>query len=81
MLSKEYFIDGLAEETLNALVRVSRASGDRSNVGSSPQAKHGLSADRECVERDPRAQGSVRKAGNRFASRSQLIAASDGTHL
>ena len=79
---QEYFSDGLAEETLNALVRV---PGLKVIARTSAFAFKGQNMD---IRRIAHAlnvthvlEGSVRKAGNRVRVTAQLIAASDGTHL
>ena len=79
---QEYFSDGLAEETLNALVRV---PGLKVIARTSAFAFKGQNMD---IRRIANAlnvthvlEGSVRKAGNRVRVTAQLIAASDGTHL
>jgi serine/threonine-protein kinase len=79
---QEYFSDGLAEEILNALVRV---PGLKVIARTSAFAFKGQNVD---VRRIAQAlgvnhvlEGSVRKAGQRVRVTAQLIAASDGSHL
>jgi eukaryotic-like serine/threonine-protein kinase len=78
----EYFSDGLAEETINALTRlpglhvIARTSSfsfrgkeaDVREIGARLNVEHIL-------------EGSVRKAGNRIRVTAQLVKASDGYHL
>jgi len=78
----EYFSDGITEEILNALVRVSDL---KVASRTSAFAFKGHQGDvREIAEKLGVAtvlEGSVRKAGNRVRITSQLIGAADGYHL
>jgi serine/threonine-protein kinase len=79
---QEYFSDGLAEEILNALVRV---PGLKVIARTSAFAFKGQNVDvRRIAEQlgvNHILEGSVRKAGNRVRVTAQLIVASDGSHL
>ena len=78
----EYFSDGLAEEIINALVKV---PGLRVIARTSAFAFKGQNTDiRKIAETLGVAnilEGSVRKAGTRIRVTAQLITASDGSHL
>ena len=78
----EYFSDGLAEEIINALTRVSGLKVIARTSAFAFKGKH------EDVRRIAGAlgvskvlAGSVRKAGNRIRVTAQLIEAADGTHV
>jgi serine/threonine-protein kinase len=79
---QEYFSDGLAEEILNALVRV---PGLKVIARTSAFAFKGQNVDvrkiAEALGVNHILEGSVRKAGNRVRVTAQLIAAADGSHL
>jgi serine/threonine-protein kinase len=79
---QEYFSDGLAEEILNALVRV---PGLKVIARTSAFAFKGQNVDvrkiAEALGVNHILEGSVRKAGNRVRVTAQLIVASDGSHL
>jgi serine/threonine-protein kinase len=79
---QEYFSDGLAEEILNALVRV---AGLKVIARTSAFAFKGQNVDvrkiAEALGVNHILEGSVRKAGNRVRVTAQLIAANDGSHL
>jgi len=78
----EYFSDGLAEEIINALVKVPNL---RVIARTSAFAFKGQNTDiRKIAETLGVAnilEGSVRKAGTRIRVAAQLITASDGSHL
>jgi eukaryotic-like serine/threonine-protein kinase len=78
----EYFSDGLAEEIINALVKV---PGLRVIARTSAFAFKGQNTDirriAEALGVTNILEGSVRKAGNRIRVTAQLIAATDGSHL
>ena len=79
---QEYFSDGLAEETINALVRV---PGLKVIARTSAFAFKGQNVDvrkvAEALGVNHILEGSVRKAGNRVRVTAQLIVAGDGSHL
>jgi adenylate cyclase len=81
-MDQQYFADGMAEELLNALARVSRL---QVPARTSSFAFRGESIDvREIGSRlgvEAVLEGSVRKAGERLRITVQLIDASDGYHL
>src|SRR5689334_3467349 len=78
----EYFSDGLAEEILNALVRV---PGLKVTARTSSFAFRGKEQDirgiAEALGVKTILEGSVRRAGNRVRVTAQLINAADGYHL
>ncbi len=78
----EYFSDGLAEEIINALVKV---PGLKVIARTSAFAFKGQNTDirgiAETLGVANILEGSVRKAGNRIRVTAQLITASDGSHL
>ena len=78
----EYFSDGLAEEIINALVKV---PGLKVIARTSAFAFKGQNTDirkiAEVLGVTNILEGSVRRAGNRIRVTAQLIAAADGTHL
>ena len=78
----EYFSDGLAEEIINALTRI---SGLRVIARTSAFAFKGQSGDirkiADALSVTNILEGSVRKAGNRVRVTVQLIGAADGSHL
>ena len=78
----EYFSDGLAEEIINALVKV---SGLKVIARTSAFAFKGQNTDirkiADVLGVSTVLEGSVRKAGNRIRVTAQLITAADGTHL
>jgi eukaryotic-like serine/threonine-protein kinase len=78
----EYFSDGLAEEIINALVKV---PGLKVIARTSAFAFKGQNTDIRQIAKTLGVanilEGSVRKAGNRIRVTAQLIAASDGSHL
>src|SRR5208282_2966921 len=78
----EYFSDGLAEEIINALVKV---PGLKVIARTSAFAFKGQNTDiRKIAETLGVAnilEGSVRRAGNRLRITAQLITAADGSHL
>ena len=78
----EYFSDGLSEEVINALTKI---SGLRVTARTSSFAFRGKEQDiREIGARlavDSILEGSVRKAGNRIRVTAQLINVSDACHL
>jgi serine/threonine-protein kinase len=78
----EYFSDGLAEEIINALVKV---RGLKVIARTSAFAFKGQNTDirkiAEILGVTNVLEGSVRRAGNRIRVTAQLIAAADGTHL
>jgi TolB-like protein/predicted Ser/Thr protein kinase len=79
---QEYFSDGLAEEIINALVRV---PGLKVIARTSAFAFKGQNVDirkiAEALGVNHVLEGSVRKAGSRIRVTAQLIAARDGSHL
>ena len=79
---QEYFSDGLAEEIINALVKV---PGLKVIARTSAFAFKGQNTDiRKIAETLGVAnilEGSVRRSGNRIRVTAQLITAADGTHL
>ena len=79
---QEYFSDGLAEEIINALVKV---PGLKVMARTSAFAFKGQNADiRKIAEALGVAnilEGSVRRSGNRIRVTAQLITAADGSHL
>lgn len=79
---QQYFCDGLADELINALIRI---SGLRVAARSSAFAINRTGNDvREIGKElsvDTVLQGSVRKSGNRLRITAQLVNASDGYHL
>jgi len=78
----EYFSDGLAQDILNALVKV---PGLRVPARTSSGAFRGREQDIRTIAQalnvEHILEGSVRKAGNRLRVTAQLIKASDGYHL
>jgi TolB-like protein/predicted Ser/Thr protein kinase len=78
----EYFSDGLAEEILNALAKI---SGLKVIARTSSFAFRGKEQDITKIAETLRVrtilQGSVRRAGSRVRVTAQLIDASDGSHL
>jgi serine/threonine-protein kinase len=78
----EYFSDGLAEEILNALVRI---PGLKVTARTSSFAFRGKEQDirgiAEALDVKTILEGSVRRAGNRVRVTAQLINAADGYHL
>jgi serine/threonine protein kinase len=78
----EYFSDGLAEDILNALVKV---PGLRVTARTSTLAFVGKGQDIRSISQalnvEHILEGSVRKLGNRLRVTAQLIKASDGYHL
>src|SRR5580704_12860545 len=78
----EYFSDGLAEDILNALVKV---PGLRVPARTSTLAfrgkEHDIRAIAQALNVEHILEGSVRKLGNRLRVTAQLIKASDGYHL
>jgi TolB-like protein/tRNA A-37 threonylcarbamoyl transferase component Bud32/Tfp pilus assembly protein PilF len=78
----EYFSDGLAEEIINALMKV---TGLKVIARTSAFAFKGQNIDirkiAEVLGVSTVLEGSVRKAGNRIRVTAQLITAADGTHL
>jgi serine/threonine-protein kinase len=78
----EYFSDGLAEEVINALVRV---PGLKVTARTSAFAFKGQNTDvrkiAEILGVTNILEGSVRRAGNRLRVTAQLIHAADGMHL
>jgi serine/threonine-protein kinase len=78
----EYFSDGLAEEILNLLAKI---SGLKVIARTSSFAFRGKEQDitqiAEALRVDNILEGSVRRAGNRIRVTAQLIQASDGSHL
>ncbi|HXQ27002.1 MAG TPA: protein kinase [Candidatus Acidoferrales bacterium] len=78
----EYFSDGLAEEIINALVKV---PGLRVIARTSAFAFKGQNTDirkiAETLGVTNILEGSVRRAGNRIRVTAQLITAADGSHL
>jgi serine/threonine protein kinase/Tfp pilus assembly protein PilF len=78
----EYFSDGLAEDILNALVKV---PGLRVTARTSTLAFAGKKQDirniAQALNVEHILEGSVRKLGNRLRVTAQLIKASDGYHL
>jgi serine/threonine protein kinase/Tfp pilus assembly protein PilF len=78
----EYFSDGLAEEILNLLAKI---SGLKVIARTSSFAFRGKEQDITQIAQTLRAEnileGSVRRAGNRIRVTAQLIQASDGSHL
>jgi TolB-like protein len=79
---QEYFSDGLAEEIINALVKI---PGLKVIARTSAFAFKGQNADiRKIAETLSVAnilEGSVRRSGNRIRVTAQLITAADGSHL
>jgi serine/threonine protein kinase len=79
---QEYFSDGLAEEIINALVKI---PGLKVIARTSAFAFRGQNTDiRKIAETLGVAniiEGSVRRSGNRIRVTAQLIAAADGSHL
>jgi TolB-like protein/tetratricopeptide (TPR) repeat protein/predicted Ser/Thr protein kinase len=79
---QEYFSDGLAEEIINALVKI---SGLKVIARTSAFAFKGQNTDiRKIAETLGVAnilEGSVRRSGNRIRVTAQLITAADGSHL
>ncbi len=79
---QEYFSDGLAEEIINALTKI---SGLKVIARTSAFAFKGKNQDitkiAEALRVSNILEGSVRKAGNRIRVTAQLITASDGSHL
>jgi serine/threonine protein kinase len=78
----EYFSDGLAEEIINALAKI---TGLKVIARTSAFACKGQNIDirkiAEVLGVSTVLEGSVRKAGSRLRVTAQLIAAADGTHL
>jgi serine/threonine protein kinase/Flp pilus assembly protein TadD len=78
----EYFADGMAEELLNALVKVTAL---RVASRTSSSAFKGRNEDISEIGRrlkvETVVEGSVRRAGNRIRITAQLIDAADGYHL
>jgi serine/threonine-protein kinase len=78
----EYFSDGLAEEIINALVKI---PGLKVIARTSAFAFKGQNTDirkiAEILGVTNVLEGSVRRAGNRIRVTAQLITAADGTHL
>jgi TolB-like protein len=79
---QEYFSDGLAEEIINALVKV---PGLKVIARTSAFAFKGQNTDirkiAETLGVTTVLEGSVRRSGNRIRVTAQLITAADGTHL
>ncbi len=78
----EYFSDGLTEEIINALTKI---TGLRVTARTSVFAFRGKDQDVRTIANvlnvDTVLEGSVRKSGNRLRINAQLIKASDGYHL
>jgi len=79
---QEYFVDGLSEEILNSLtkisdIRVIARTSSFSFKGTNKTAQEIASV----LGADHILEGSVRKAGNALRITAQLIKAADGTHL
>jgi len=79
---QEYFSDGLAEEIINALVKI---PGLKVIARTSAFAFKGQNTDvrkiAETLGVDNILEGSVRRSGNRIRVTAQLITAADGSHL
>jgi serine/threonine protein kinase/tetratricopeptide (TPR) repeat protein len=79
---QEYFSDGLAEEIINALIKI---PGLKVTARTSAFAFRGKEQDirkiAEILNVQAILEGSVRKSGNRIRVTAQLINASDGYHL
>ena len=78
----EYFSDGITEEILNALVKVSDLKVASRTSSFAFKGHHGdVQEIAEKLKVATVLEGSVRKAGNRVRITSQLISAADGYHL
>jgi serine/threonine-protein kinase len=78
----EYFSDGLAEEIINALTRISGLKVIARTSAFAFKGKHeDVRRIAEVLGVTTVLEGSVRKAGSRVRVTAQLITAADGTHL
>ena len=78
----EYFSDGLAEEILNLLGRISGLKVIARTSAFAFKGKHeDIRRIAEAMDVTNVLEGSVRRAGNRIRVTAQLIAAADGSHL
>ena len=78
----EYFGDGLAEEVLNALTRVSGLKVIARTSAFAFKGKHvDIRTIAEALGVSTVLEGSVRRAGSRIRVTAQLITAADGSHL
>jgi TolB-like protein len=78
----EYFSDGLAEEIINLLARISGLKVIARTSAFAFKGKHeDIRRIAEAMDVTNILEGSVRRAGNRIRVTAQLIAAADGSHL
>ena len=78
----EYFSDGLAEEIINLLARISGLKVIARTSAFAFKGKHeDIRRIAEAMDVTNILEGSVRRVGNRIRVNAQLIAAADGSHL